>query len=139
MLRWERGRSLKDVRAWEGRTPCGASYTVTPKLCRAMRTIPVGSESGPEEPWQSRDGGSLNSRGNVREKRGADLPGPGCSPRPGNATPPSFLGIQTFPHKAWLAVAVWVRGKLVPSEFRTKELEAPGLGPGGTVVDREAG
>lgn len=115
-------------------------HIVTPKLCRAMRTIPVGSERGPEEPWQSRDGGSLNSRGNVRENRGADLLGPGCSPRrPGNATPPSFLGIQTFPHKAWLVVVVWVRGKLVPSEFRTKELEAPGLGPGGTVVDREAG
>lgn len=27
----------------------------------------------------------------------------------------------------------------MPFEFRTKELEAPGLGPRGAVVDREVG
>lgn len=49
-------------------------HIVTPKLYRAMRTIPVGSERGPEEQWQSRDGRSLHSidvgwRGNVSESR----------------------------------------------------------------------
>lgn len=80
-------------------------HIVTPKLFRAMRTIPVGSERGPEGPWQSGDGGSLNSidlawRGNVKESWGADLPG--CSPRhPGNATPPPLASKHFHIRLGW--------------------------------------